>query len=79
MPMTRIALFLKKYQKQNLPGMRNKKLWLIIKGILIGLFTYIIFAYPVQDSFRNWIRFIMLAIFVSSFIIDAMRLQKKND
>jgi hypothetical protein len=59
--------------------MKNKKLWLIIKGILIGLFIFIIFAYPVQDSFRKWIRFIMLALFITSFIIDAIRLQKNND
>jgi hypothetical protein len=59
--------------------MKNKKLWLIIKGILIGLFTYIIFAYPVQGGFRKWLRFGMLILFVASFIIDAIRLQKKND
>lgn len=58
--------------------MRNKKLWLIIKGGLILLFTVIIFALPTQDDFRKWIRFFMLVLFVTSFIIDLIRYKKAN-
>ena len=50
--------------------MRNKKTWLIIKGVLILLFTIFIFATPTEDSFRKWLRFVMLTVFVVSFIFD---------
>jgi hypothetical protein len=50
--------------------MRNKKTWLIIKGVLILLFTIFIFTMPTEDSFRKWLRFGMLTLFVISFIFD---------
>ena len=58
--------------------MRNKKTWLIIKAVLILLFTVIIFAMPTADSFRKWLRFSMLALFVASFIIDLNRYKKNG-
>ena len=56
--------------------MRNKNTWLIAKGVLILLFTFIVLAFPTEDSFRRWLRFGMLAIFVVSFIIDLTRYKK---
>lgn len=50
--------------------MRNKKTWLIIKAFIIILFTVVLFAMPTDDSFRKWMRFIMLTVFVVSFVID---------
>jgi hypothetical protein len=50
--------------------MRNKKTWLLIKACVIILFTVMIFAIPTEDSFRKWMRFIMLTVFVISFILD---------
>ena len=58
--------------------MRNRKTWLIIKGVLILLFTAVIFLMPVEDSFRKWLRFVMLTIFVISFIFDLTRYKKNN-
>jgi len=58
--------------------MRNKKTWLIIKGFLILLFTFIIFAMPTDDTFRKWLRFSMLTLFVVSFIIDLTRYKNSN-
>lgn len=58
--------------------MRNRKIWLIIKAVLILLFTAVIFLMPVEDSFRKWLRFGMLTIFVISFIIDLNRYKKDN-
>lgn len=58
--------------------MRNRKTWLIIKAVLILLFTAVIFLMPVEDSFRKWLRFGMLTIFVISFIIDLNRYKKDN-
>lgn len=58
--------------------MRNKKTWLIIKACLIILFTVIIFAMPTGDSFRKWLRFGMLILFVVSFIIDLNRYKKNG-
>lgn len=59
--------------------MRNKKTWLIIKTLLILLFTFIIFAMPTDDTFRKWIRFGMLTLFVVSFIIDLNRYKESNN
>ncbi|HMU09016.1 MAG TPA: hypothetical protein PKC54_03355 [Ferruginibacter sp.] len=50
--------------------MRNKTTWLIIKAVLILLFTLVIFMMPTENNFRKWIRFVMLAVFVISFLID---------
>ncbi len=50
--------------------MRNKTTWLIIKAVLILLFTLVIFMMPTGNNFRKWIRFVMLAVFVISFLID---------
>ncbi|MBK8522511.1 MAG: hypothetical protein WAT20_13560 [Ferruginibacter sp.] len=59
--------------------MKNRKNWLYIKAGLIVLFTIIIFAMPVEDTFRKWLRFGMLSLFVASFIIDLNRYKKRND
>jgi hypothetical protein len=59
--------------------MRNRKTWLYIKAVLIVLFTIVIFAMPVQDSFRKWLRFSMLCFFVISFIIELTDYKQKND
>lgn len=50
--------------------MKNKKLWLIIKGVLILLLTAVIFLMPTDDFSRKLFRFAMLVIFVISFIVD---------
>jgi hypothetical protein len=59
--------------------MQNRKTWLIVKAGLIVLFVIIIFAMPTDDSFRKWIRFAMLILFVASFIIDLIRYKQSND
>ena len=58
--------------------MKNKNRWLIIKGILILLFTIVIIAMPTEDAFRKWLRFGMLSIFVVSFIIDLNKYKKSG-
>ncbi|MFZ1368879.1 MAG: hypothetical protein WAR78_00770 [Ferruginibacter sp.] len=58
--------------------MKNNKSWLFIKGGLIILFTFFIFAVPTDDAFRKWFRFIMLSLFVFSFIVDVIRYKKYN-
>lgn len=59
--------------------MRNKKTGLIIKAALIGLFIAVMFLMPVEEPFRKWLRFVMLTVFVVSFIIDLIAYRKKND
>ncbi|HMU72509.1 MAG TPA: hypothetical protein PKD93_07205 [Ferruginibacter sp.] len=56
--------------------MRNRKFWLIAKAVLIILFTLVIFLMPVENTFRKWLRFTMLVVFVISFIIDLNNYQK---
>lgn len=56
--------------------MRNKTTWLIIKGVLILLFTLMIFLMPTENNFRKWIRFVMLVVFVISFLIDLNNYRK---
>ncbi|MBK8497197.1 MAG: hypothetical protein IPL50_21005 [Chitinophagaceae bacterium] len=58
--------------------MKNNKSWLFIKAGLIILFTVFIFAVPTEDAFRKWFRFIMLSLFVFSFIVDVIRYKKYN-
>ena len=58
--------------------MKNKKHWLIIKGSLIVLFTLIVVAMPTEDVVRKWLRFIMLAVFVFSFIRDLIIYKRDN-
>ena len=58
--------------------MRNKKLWLIIKVGLILLLTAVIFAMPTNDPFRKWFRFIMLVVFVVSFLVDLNNYRKSK-
>lgn len=59
--------------------MRNKKLWLFIKAGLILLFTVVIFAMPVNDVFRKWLRFGMLTLFVVSFVLDLNKYKNSSD
>ncbi len=56
--------------------MRDRRTWLIVKALLIILFTLIIFLMPVENTFRKWLRFTMLVVFVISFIIDLNNYQK---
>ena len=56
--------------------MRDRRTWLIVKALLIILFTLVIFLIPVENTFRKWLRFTMLVVFVISFIIDLNNYQK---
>ena len=56
--------------------MRDRRTWLIVKALLIILFTLVIFLMPVENTFRKWLRFTMLVVFVLSFIIDLNNYQK---
>ncbi len=58
--------------------MRNKKLWLILKVLLIVLLTIVIFSMPTQDTFRKWFRFVMLVLFVTTFLVDLNNLNKSK-
>lgn len=58
--------------------MRNKKTWLVIKAVLILLFTLVIFLIPTENNFRKWLRFAMLVVFVISFLIDLNNYRKSN-
>lgn len=58
--------------------MRNRKSILIIKAVLIVLFTVYVLAVPTADNFRKWMRFAMLVFFVITFIIDLNRYKKMN-
>ena len=59
--------------------MRNKKTWLIIKGVLILLLVALILGSPTSDNTRKWFRFIMLVVFVISFILDLDAYKRNND
>jgi len=58
--------------------MRNRKTWLILKAVLIILFTLVIFLMPTENTFRKWLRFTMLVVFVISFIIDLNNYRKRE-
>lgn len=58
--------------------MRNRKTWLILKAVLIILFTLVIFLMPVENTFRKWLRFAMLVVFVISFIVDLNNYRKRE-
>jgi len=58
--------------------MKNKMFWLVLKGVLIILLIITIFAMPTDDNFRKWFRFLMLIVFVISFIIDLNAYKGKN-
>ena len=58
--------------------MRNKKNWLIIKGILLLLVAVVIVMLPSANTTRTWIRFLMLIFFTFSFIIDLTKYKKNN-
>ena len=58
--------------------MRDRRTWLIVKALLIILFTLVIFLMPVENTFRKWLRFTMLVVFVISFIIDLNNYRNKG-
>ena len=59
--------------------MKNKRIWLIIKAIVILLLIILIFVSPTDNNPRKWFRFIMLVLFVASFIIDLNSYKRTND
>ena len=56
--------------------MKNRKTWLVFKGILILFLSLMIIFNPIQDNFRKIFRFIILVYFVVSFIIDLNKFKK---
>ena len=58
--------------------MKNKKRWLIIKGMLLLLVALILIAVPVVNFTRTLFRFILLIVFTISFIIDLINYKKSN-
>ncbi len=59
--------------------MKDRRIWLVFKGILILVLVCMILGFPTNDNFRKWLRFIMLIIFVISFIIDLNAYKRKNN
>jgi len=45
---------------------------------MILLLTAVIFLMPTQDTFRKWFRFIMLIVFIVSFLTDLNNYKKNN-
>ena len=58
--------------------MKNKKRWLIIKGMLLLLVALILIAVPVVNFTRTLFRLILLIVFTISFIIDLINYKKSN-
>jgi hypothetical protein len=58
--------------------MRNRKLSLILKAVLIVIFVVYILALPTKDTMRMWIRFTMLVFFTITFIIELNKYRKDN-
>ncbi len=58
--------------------MRNKKLSLILKAVLIAILTVSFFLQPNIGNARKWIRFAMLLFFVVTFIIDFTKYKQEN-
>ena len=58
--------------------MKNKKRWLIIKGMLLLLVALILIAVPVVNFTRTLFRFFLLIVFTISFIIDLINYKKSN-
>jgi hypothetical protein len=69
---------IKKYCKQSPFGMKNRKLSLILKAVLIVIFVVYILALPTKDTVRMWIRFAMLVFFTITFIIELNKYRKDN-
>lgn len=58
--------------------MRNKRNWLIIKGIFLLLFAVIGIVFPASNDYRKWIRIGMLLIFTYSFVHDVIQYKQKK-
>jgi hypothetical protein len=59
--------------------MRNKRNWLILKGIFLLLFAVVGVVFPTNDDFRKWLRICMLIIFTFSFVNDIIKFKQNND
>ena len=58
--------------------MRNRKLSLILKSVVIIIITASFYLQPGMTNTRKWIRFAMLLFFVVTFIIDYTKYKKEN-
>lgn len=59
--------------------MKNKKHWLILKGVLLLLATVLVIIQPDKSSTKKIIGFILIAVWTVTFIRDLIAYQKQND
>lgn len=59
--------------------MKNKKHWLILKGVLLLLATALVIMQPDKSGTKKIIGFILIAVWTVTFIRDLIAYQKQND
>lgn len=59
--------------------MRDKRIWIAFKAVLIVLLVVYIVTAPSTDKFRIMLRFVMLVLFTYSIIKDIIEWKKEKD
>jgi hypothetical protein len=58
--------------------MRDKRIWIAFKAVLIILLVVYIFTAPSSDKFRIFLRLIMLIVFTYSIIRDIIEWKNES-
>jgi hypothetical protein len=59
--------------------MRDKRIWIALKALVILLLVAYIVTAPSSDKFRIILRFVMLVLFTYSFIKDIIEWKKEKN
>ncbi len=59
--------------------MRDKRIWIGLKAILIIMLVVYILTAPSTDKFRIYLRLVMLIVFTYSIIRDIIEWRKEKD
>jgi uncharacterized membrane protein HdeD (DUF308 family) len=59
--------------------MKNRKHWLILKGILLLLAAILVMLQPDKSTNKKWIGFLLIAVWTITFIRDLIEYKKQND
>lgn len=57
---------------------KNRKIWLIIKGLFILILSFSYYYFPPQETYRKNIRVGIIILFTISFLYDLYQFQKKR-
>jgi uncharacterized membrane protein YdcZ (DUF606 family) len=69
----------KKSKNNKACTLKNKKNWLVIKGVLIAVIVVSTTISPPQSNMNRWVRFVFITTLIFTLVLDITDYKKENE